>query len=250
MNLPWKHAIVVGASSGIGEAIARRLVRAGCRVALIARRADRLEAICAQLNREAGSEVAIAVGHDVHVHEEIPWLFQNCALRLGGLDAIFYAPGVLPRIAPDEYDTATDVETIQVNLLGAIAWLNQAALRFEKTGRGTIVGIGSIAGDRGRRGNPVYCTSKAALATYLESLRNRLGRRGVKVVTAKPGFIDTEMTHGLTGMIWLISADRAAELILRAARRGRTTAYIPERWRLVGLVVRMIPSFLFRRLNV
>ncbi|HVZ40021.1 MAG TPA: SDR family NAD(P)-dependent oxidoreductase [Candidatus Kapabacteria bacterium] len=250
MNLPWKHAIVVGASSGIGEAIARRLVHAGCRVALIARRADRLEAICAELNREAGWEVALAVPHDVHRHEEIPWLFQNCALRLGGMDAIFYASGVLPRIAPDEYETATDVETIQVNLLGAIAWLNQAALRFEKTGSGTIVGIGSIAGDRGRRGNPVYCTSKAALATYLESLRNRLGRRGVKVVTAKPGFIDTEMTHGLAGMIWLISADRAAELILRAARRGRTVAYIPERWRLVGLVLRMIPSFLFRRLNV
>ncbi len=249
-NIPWKHAIVVGASSGIGEAIARRLAAGGCRVALVARRADALAAICDELNAAAGTEIAFAVEHDVHRRDEVPWLFQNAALRLGGLDAVFFAAGVMPKVAPDEYNTAKDEEIIEVNVLGAMAWLNEAAARFERTKRGTVVGIGSIAGDRGRRGNPAYCTSKAAFATYLESLRNRVARFGVKVVTIKPGFVDTAMTHGMSGLLWLISADRAAELVLKAARRGSTVVYVPGRWRLVGTVLRAIPSFIFRRLNV
>ncbi len=250
MKLPWKTAIVVGASSGIGEAIARRLARAGCKVALVARRADRLAAIAEEINREAGAERAIVFAHDVANRAEVPWLFQQITGQLGGLDAIFYAAGVLPRITPEEFNTQKDEQLIEVNLLGAIAWLNQAAIRFESTRSGTIVGIGSIAGDRGRRGNPVYCTSKAALATYLEALRNRLRRHGVRVVTLKPGFIDTDMTKGLPGLLWLISADRAAEIALNAARRGANVAYIPARWRLVGLILRSIPSVIFRRLNV
>jgi NAD(P)-dependent dehydrogenase (short-subunit alcohol dehydrogenase family) len=110
--------------------------------------------------------------------------------------------------------------------------------------------VGSIAGDRGRVGNPVYNSSKAGLATYLEALRNRLSRRGVRVVTVKPGFVDTAMTRGLPGLLWLVSAERAAELVLRAARRGTPVAYVPARWRLVSLVLRSIPSVVFRRLKV
>lgn len=250
MTLPWKTAIVVGASSGIGEALARRLAGAGCRVALVARRGDRLQAIADELNNARGAEVAFPFVHDVTARDEAAWLFQQITLKLGGLDTIFYAAGVMHRIAPDEYSIAKDASIVEANVIGAMAWLNEAAVRFERVGAGTIVGIGSIAGDRGRRGNPAYCTSKAALATYLESLRNRLSRFGVKVVTIKPGFVDTGMTQGQPGLIWLISADRAAELTLKAARRGATVAYVPGRWRFVGMAVRSIPSIIFRRLNV
>jgi short-subunit dehydrogenase len=250
MSLPWKHAIIIGASAGIGEAIARRLAREGCRVALVARRGEDLERICAELNEAAGENIAIAAVHDVRKREEVPWLFQNLALQLGGMDAVFYAAGIMPKVAENEFSTEKDAAIMEVNTLGAMAWLNEAATRFERTKQGTIVGVGSIAGDRGRRGNPAYCTSKAALATYLESLRNRLRRYGVRVVTIKPGFVDTAMTRGLPGLIWLVSADRAAELIIRAARNGRNVAYIPARWRLVGLVLRSIPSVIFRRLSV
>lgn len=250
MSLPWKHAIVVGASSGIGEALARRLAREGCSVGLVARREDELVRLVKELNDAAGKEIAFAAPHDVRKREEVPWLFQDIALRLGGVDAIFYAAGIMPKVAPDEYNSEKDAAIMEVNTLGAMAWLNEAAARFERTKKGTIVGIGSIAGDRGRRGNPAYCTSKAALATFLESLRNRLARYGVKVVTIKPGFIDTDMTRGLPGLIWLISADRAAELIIKAAQSGRNAAYIPARWRVVGLIVRSIPSRIFRYLSV
>ncbi|MDB5036221.1 MAG: short-chain dehydrogenase [Chlorobi bacterium] len=250
MSLPWKHAIVVGASSGIGEALARRLAKDGCRVAMVARRKDSLDRLADELNSAAGSTIAFTAAHDVANRGEVPFLFQELAKELGGLDAIFYAAGVMPTVAVDEYNTEKDAMMMEVNTIGAMAWLNQAAVRFERTKRGTIVGISSIAGDRGRRGSPAYGTSKAALNAFLESLRNRLARFGVKVVTIKPGFIDTEMTQGLPGLFWLISADRAAELIIAAARAGRNVAYIPGRWRIVGMVVRAIPSFLFRRLSI
>ncbi|MCC7437258.1 MAG: SDR family NAD(P)-dependent oxidoreductase [Armatimonadetes bacterium] len=246
----FKHAIIVGASAGIGAAIAQQLGRAGCAVALVARRSDEIEQIAAQINASAGQPLAHAYQHDVLNVDEVEGLFQEITRDLGGLDLIIFAAGVMPAVAPDEYNIQKDALILDVNVRGAFAWLNEAARRFERVKRGTIVGISSIAGDRGRRGNPAYCTSKAALNTYLESLRNRVARFGVKVVVAKPGFVDTDMTKGLPGLFWLISAERAAELILKAAKRGKKTAYIPARWRLVGTVIRFFPSFIFRRLNI
>lgn len=250
MAQSFAHAIVVGASSGIGEEIARTLVGQGVRVAVLARRGDALAALCTELNAQAGEERVIGAEHDVVNREEIPVLFQDLTHRLGGLDAIFYAAGIMPHVEPDEYSTEKDAAMMEVNTIGAMAWLNEAAKRFERLGEGTIVGISSIAGDRGRRGNPAYCTSKAAMNTYLESLRNRLLVKGVKVVTIKPGFIDTAMTRGKPGLIWLISAKEAAQKIVDAARKGKHTVYVPGQWRLVGTILRSIPSFVFKRLNV
>ncbi|HNI97518.1 MAG TPA: SDR family NAD(P)-dependent oxidoreductase, partial [Leptospiraceae bacterium] len=116
--------------------------------------------------------------------------------------------------------------------------------------RGKIIGISSIAGDRGRVGNPVYNTSKAAMNTYLEALRNRLARKGILVLTVKPGFIDTDMTKGMQGLFWLISAAKAAEIIIRAADRNKESIYVPWKWSLVALIIKNIPNFIFKKLNV
>jgi short-subunit dehydrogenase len=121
---------------------------------------------------------------------------------------------------------------------------------MEAQRQGTILGISSIAGARGRRANPAYCTSKAALSTYLESLRNRLGRYGVKVTTIKPGFVRTAMTEGMGDLLWIISADEAARRSLAHARRGHGSHFVPGRWALVALVIRSIPSWIFRKLNI
>jgi NAD(P)-dependent dehydrogenase (short-subunit alcohol dehydrogenase family) len=246
----FSHALVVGASSGIGAAIARRLAASGTRVALVARRSEALDEVVSAINSAAGEERAFAVVHDVRDQGAAGELFQQVTGRLGGLDLVVYSAGVQHMVAFDEYDTEKDVEMLDVNLAGAVAWLNPAAERFGRLRRGTVVGIGSVAGDRGRCANPVYNTSKAGLHTYLEAIRNRIGRYGVRVVTVKPGFVETPMTDGLPGLFWLISADRAAEIILKRARRGRTTCYVPARWRYVMFVIRSIPSFLFKRLKV
>ena len=247
---PWSRAVVVGASSGIGAAIVERLARDGVRTAAVARRQEELEKLAAAAAGVGRQAVVLPVVHDVRDVDGIPLVFERVCAALGGLDLIVYAAGVLPRLGPDQYDTAVDRETITVNFTGAVAWLNEAAARFSVAGSGTIVGIGSMAGERGRRGNPVYGATKAALATYLESLRNRLSTNGVRVVTAKPGFVDTPMTEGLAGMFWLVSADDAARQILEGAVRGASTVYVPPRWRPVGVVVRAIPSAVFRRLPV
>jgi NAD(P)-dependent dehydrogenase (short-subunit alcohol dehydrogenase family) len=246
----FHHALVIGASSGIGEAVARRLAAGGTRVALVARRASRLEEIVASINGAAGEQRALGFAHDVRNAAEVPELLQRIAAALGGLDLVVWAAGIQHRVAFDEYDVAKDQEMLAVNLAGAVAWLDPVAERFGRLRRGTIVGIGSVAGDRGRSGNPAYNTSKAGLHTFLETIRNRIGRHGVRVVTIKPGFVDTAMTAGLAATPGKISAERAAEVIVRRARRGRETVYVPARWRYVMWVIRAMPSFLFKRLKV
>lgn len=247
MSETWKHAIVVGASSGIGRAIAEDLAGRGTRVALIARRSEELDKVKAASSKP---ENVLTYAHDVRHYNETEVLFQKITQELGGLDLIVYASGVMPVVDEHEYNFAKDLEMIEVNTLGAFAWLNEAAKRFERTKSGTIVGIGSVAGDRGRRGNPAYCTSKAAMGTYLEALRNRLSRFGVKVVTIKPGFVDTVMTKGKPGVFWVISPQDAAKQILSAAKSGATVAYVPKRWKYVMAVIRSIPSFVFKRLPI
>ena len=212
MTWPWKSAIVVGASSGIGAEVARQLAAGGCRVALVARRQTELAALAEEITTGSTGDTGKAIDaaesvtrnpssvptpnaqrptpliypHDVTCYEQVPSLFQQICRDLGGLDLIVYSAGFLPRVAEDEYNFEKDRIALEVNVLGAVAWLDQAADRFGRAGGGTIVGVSSVAGDRGRRGNPVYNASKAALNTYLEGLRMRLQPKGVTVLTAKP----------------------------------------------------------------
>lgn len=244
-----KRAIVVGASSGIGAALVRRLVAEGYRVAAVARSEDRLEALADELSSDGRSPVRVHP-HDVRDTEAAPALFAQIVEDLDGLDLVVYAAGVMPEVRPDEYDTAKDRHIVEVNVIGAMSWLNLAADRFQVQQGGTIVGIGSVAGDRGRRGNPAYCASKAALHTYLEALRNRLSQHGVDVVTVKPGPVDTPMTEGREGLPMMIDPDRAADGIFRAIARGATTAYVPGQWAVVMAGIKAIPSVVFRRMDI
>ncbi len=242
----------MGASSGIGAELARQLAAKGCRVALLARRAEELSALADEINAlYPQAEVrALTYPHDVLCFEEIPTLFQTVCRDLGGLDLFIFAAGVMPPVQESEYNFAKDRRIIEVNVLGAIAWINEAAQRFEAAKEGTLVGISSVAGDRGRRGSPVYNTSKAALDTYLEAIRNRIGRYGVRVVTVKPGPVETPMTAGLGKMPLMISAADAATQIIAAAERGTRLAYVPWPWRFIMAIFRAIPSPLFQRMNV
>jgi len=245
-----RRAIIIGASSGMGAALAENLAARGCKVAVVARRESELARLANRVNRKVKRRAILTYPHDVANASEVPELFQRITSDLGGVDLVIYAAGAMPRITAEEFDFAKDRLMVEVNYLGAIAWLNEAARRFQNLKAGHIVAIGSIAGDRGRRGNPVYCSSKAALAFYMESLRNRLARYGVGVTTIKPGFVDTAMTKGLPGLFWLISPERAAQIILSAVRRNASSVYVPARWGLVAFVIRNIPTQIFRYLSV
>jgi NAD(P)-dependent dehydrogenase (short-subunit alcohol dehydrogenase family) len=241
--------IVVGASSGIGLAVARRLAIAGRKVAMLARRELELKSQVATTNDVVGREAAFAYVHDAADHDAVEPLFARIEQELGPVDEVHYVAAVMPPVALDEFDLGKDRQQVQVNMLGCIAWGNAAARRFLAKQAGCFVGVGSVAGDRGRIGRPVYNASKAGMDCYLEALRNRLWRHGVQVTTIRPGFVDTPMTAGLK-LKGAIAADKAAELILRARDRRKAIAYVPFKWRLIMLVIRHIPSFVFRRLSI
>jgi len=243
------RALVVGASSGMGAAIVRQLSAEGYAVAAVARRQEMLDALAAGAAPSPGRVIVRA--HDVTAIDEIPGLFEDIVEELGGLDFYVYAAGAMPDFFNDADATEKDLRMLDVNLGGCFAWTNLVARLFHSQRSGTIVGIGSIAGDRGRKGAPVYGATKAAMATYLESLRNRLAERRVRVVTVKPGMIETPMTEHLDKLMMPIGAERAAREILRAARgRFWNVRHVPLRWLAVSLVIRSIPSSLFRRTSI
>lgn len=250
--LDQRRAIVVGASSGIGAALVRQLIREGYAVAALARRQeelDRLEDQAGILGDESGGRIIVRA-HDVQHTGEVPELFESLVKDLGGLDLLVYAAGVMPENGEREYDTTKDLFTLAVNTGGCIAWCNPTAHLFTTQRSGTIVGISSIAGDRGRKGFPVYCTSKAAMNTYLEALRNRLSEVGAHVCTIKPGYVATRMTEGMDGLFWVATPEEAAISVLRAARGKANTRYVKRRWWMVGTIIRSIPSIVFKRLSV
>ena len=241
--------IVVGASSGIGLALARRLAQAGRRVAMLARREGELQAQVRLINEMLGRELAFAYIHDAAEIDAAESVFAKIEADLGLVAELYFVAGVMPEVDPDEYDLEKDRLQVQVNMLGCIAWGNAAARRFQERKAGRIVGVSSVAQDRGRVGRPVYNASKAGMDTYLEALRNRLWRHGVRVTTIRPGFVLTPMTAGLQ-LKGAISADKSAELILNACRKQKAVAYVPGKWRLIMFVIRCIPSFVFRKLSI
>lgn len=240
----FRTAIVVGASSGIGEQIVLKLAAQGCKVAAIARRQPQLE----ELASRASGQVVVRA-HDVTDYDAAPALFDELVGELGGLDVIIYCAGVMPSVDEGEYNFAKDRSMLEVNLVGAVCWLDLAAAHMEGQRSGTIVGISSVAGDRGRRGAPVYTASKAGMTAYLEALRNRCHRYGVQVVTVKPGPVRTPMTEGMT-LPFMIDATEAADGVLSLARSGTGEGYVPKIWWPIMTIIKAVPSFIFRKTNV
>ncbi len=248
---PRRRGIVIGASDGIGAALARRLAREGYTLALLARRKDQLESVCNEINQTTNENRAHAYTHDVAEHEKVPDLLRRIVADLGGLDLVVFVAGVnYPPGGMDKYNFENDRAMIEVNLIGAMAWLSPVAEMFQSAKTGQIVGIGSVAGDRGRVGNPGYNTSKAGLATYLEALRNRLTRHGVNVLTVKPGFVETAMVKAAQGSTpFIIPVEKAAEDIWKAIKKRKQVIYTPSIWRWIMLAIQHTPSFVFRRLS-
>lgn len=242
-----RRALVVGASSGIGAALVRRFAREGWEVVALARNETRLAKLREELADGPGRVRTVV--HDATDIETVGPTFHRIREELGGVDVVVYSAGVMPLIGEDTFDPSIDRHIVEVNVIGAMAWLDHAAAWFREQRSGTLVGIGSVAGERGRRGNPAYCASKAALHTFLESLRNRLSRHGVRVITVKPGPVNTPMTENAPKPM-AIEPEVAADAIYEAIVRGREIVYVPRRWALIMAVVRNIPSFVFRHLSI
>lgn len=249
--IPRKKAILAGAAGGIGTQLALRLAREGYVLALLDRSEDTIKRLSDEINHAHGETRAVYYQHDVTAYEQVPGLFRKIVADLGGLDLFVYVAGAIYFPAIDEFNFAEDQQMVEVNLLGAMAWMSQVAPVFQSMGGGQIVGVSSVAGDRGRVGNPGYNASKAGFTCYLEALRNRLTRHGVHVLTIKPGQVKTGVFDlpNAPKPVLAVTPEQAADGIWNAIAKRKQVAYISSVWRWVMLVLTHIPSVIFRRLN-
>lgn len=246
---PRRRAILVGASGGIGSALSRKLAQEGYTLALVDRNQTTLQSLCNEINQTADDARAAIYEHDVTDNDSVPDLLRRIIADIGGLDLFVYLAGIIYFPDINEFNFKEDRKVMEINLLGAMAWMSEVAPLFQNAKSGQIVGISSVAGDRGRVANPANSTSKAGLTTYLESLRNRLTRHGVHVMTVKPGMVKTDMLRGIQKTAFVVEPEKAADAILKGILQRRQTIYVAGIWRWIMLVIRHIPSFIFRRLS-
>jgi decaprenylphospho-beta-D-erythro-pentofuranosid-2-ulose 2-reductase len=235
--------LVVGGTSGIGREIARIHADRGDLVAVLGRREDRLK----ELEREYPGLVRGYV-HDVTDLKAAEDLFQTITRDLGGFSRLYYCAGAMPEVSIDEYSTEKDALMINTNVAGAVAWLNQGAIRIQETGFGEVVALGSVAGDRGRAGQPVYNASKAFLESYMESLEVRLSGTQGTVSLIKPGPTQSEMTDQLEGMKLADTRQVAERCVALGSKTG--AHYVSPVHAVIFWIIRKIPRSIFRKLKI
>lgn len=167
-------------------------------------------------------------------------------------DLLFCAAGFLGKNTEEGlYDANNTEKIIQINYHGLVPIINYWAQRFEKVGKGTIIGLSSVAGLRGRQSNFIYGSAKAGFMVYLDGLRNYLYHRGVHVMTVLPGFMSTKMTVGLPLPKLLTSSpQKAAQIIYKAYNKKRNKIYVSGIWWYIMTVIRVIPEFIFKKMRM
>ncbi len=245
-----RNILIIGATSAIAETTARRFAVAGARFYLVGRNAEKLAAIARDLEIRSGQPIA-RESMDLDQLNLHPALLERAEQVLGGIDVAFIAHGILPDQAACQQSVEKTLAAIQTNALSAISLATLLANTFEQRGRGILIVISSVAGDRGRQSNYVYGAAKGMLNLFLQGLRNRLSEKGVQVLTIKPGFVDTPMTAAFEkkGLLWA-QPDQIAKGIVAAVERGRDEVYLPGFWRWIMLVIRHIPEGIFKRLKL
>ncbi|WP_300518083.1 SDR family oxidoreductase [Aliiroseovarius sp.] len=239
--------IILGATSSMARAFARRVSAEGATVLLAGRDMEDMRKTAADLVARGGR--AEALPFDARTPSGFDALVERGRTEPGVLNAAVFV-GSMPEQSAIDADPGLIDGTVRDNFTGPAHLLHMLAPEIEARGAGTIVGVGSVAGDRGRVGNYVYGAAKAGFATYLSGLRNRLNRAGGHVITVKPGFVDTAMTWGIEGMFLVASPDAVARDILRAAAKGRNVIYTPFFWRWIMLIIRLIPEPVFKKLSI
>ena len=243
MNDGTETALVIGATSDIGRAVARRLADGEWTLQLAARDPARLE-------RET-RDIRVRTGGAVTVHR-CDVLDEDGGVSL--LDTLDPLPdvavcvvGLLGDQAESQQNPDAAERVIRTNYIGPALLMGSLAERFEQRGSGVLVGISSVAGDRGRAANYVYGSAKAGFTAFLSGLRNRLATSGVHVVTVKPGFVRTRMTDGMDLPSWLTAEpEEVAAAVVKAIRRRRDVIYVRGIWRLIMLLIRAVPERTFK----
>lgn len=241
-----QRVLIIGATSAIAEATARRYAERGAAIHLVGRQAARLATIADDL-RTRGAAASVGV-LDVNDHASHQVALDGAWAALGGVDIALIAHGTLPDQAACDASAELAMREFATNGTSTIALCLALSQRLQPGT--TLAVISSVAGDRGRASNYLYGSAKAAVSAYLSGLGQRLRPTGVNVLTIKPGFVDTPMTAAFKkGALWA-KPEQVSTGIVRAIDRRRTVVYVPWFWWMIMLVIRSIPEFVFRRIRL
>jgi decaprenylphospho-beta-D-erythro-pentofuranosid-2-ulose 2-reductase len=241
--------LILGATSAIARYVAASLAARGHALFLAARNLPEAERVAADLRIRHNVE-AVAGLFDAEDYEGHRAFLQAVVRRMGDVEGVVVAFGHLGEQEEAEKDLEETFRVIDRNFTGAVSVLNLCAEFFETRRGGFIVAVSSVAGDVGRRSNYLYGAAKGGLNVYLQGLRARLYRSGVRVLTVKPGFVDTPMTFGRPRLFLVASPAEVGEKIVRALARGAEVAYVPWFWRFVMLALKLTPERFRKRLQL
>jgi len=245
-----QNILIIGATSGIAEAVARLYAEQGSRLFLVARNSNKLDIISADLAARGAEDVKLFV-MDMNDSEQITAMLDNAWQAFGSIDVALVAHGTLPDQQRTESDISYAITEFRTNAESVIACLSGLAAHFHPQGRGVLAVIGSVAGDRGRSSNYLYGAAKAAIETYASGLRVKLFKTGVHVLLIKPGFVATPMTAQLDlPELLTTTPERVARDIQRAITRNQDVLYTPWFWKWIMLIIRWIPAVIFKRLKL
>lgn len=239
--------LILGARSDIAMAVAHRFAKSGYDVQLSARHADSLDTDKADI--ELRYQVAVTVHEfdalDIASHDS----FVDALPQLP--DVAVCAIGYMGEQAENERDVQAAAQVMRSNYEGPASIIAVLANRFEQRGSGCIVGISSVAGERGRATNYVYGSAKAGFTAFLSGLRNRLAKKGVHVVTVLPGFVATKMTDGMDLPVKLTAQpEQVADAVLGAVLKQRNVVYVKPIWQFIMMTIRNIPEQVFKRMKI
>lgn len=239
---------ITGASSGMGQALARRYAQAGWRLALLARRGELLQQWIDE--QGWGPQVAQAYGADVSQPDQVAQAAQRCVSQQGWPDVVVANAGISVGMdMADARDLAVLQDTLSTNVAGVAATFQPFVQAMRDRGSGTLVGVASVAAVRGLPGHAAYCASKAAVVALCESLRGECRGSGVRVVTLLPGYVATPLTAGNRyPMPFLMSADEFARQAFRAIEAGVSERVIPWPMAVVAALLKVLPNAWFDRL--
>lgn len=237
-----KKVIIIGATSGIGRALALCLANQGCELGITGRRRELLESLQTELATESRLAQFDLVDTDQSVQA-----FNQLVKDMGGVDIVIINSGV-GSINPD-FPLDEELDTVAVNVAGFTTIANLAFHHFSSNQGGQLVGISSVAAVRG---GPVasYNASKAYVSSYLEGLACRAyaQKKEIVVTDIRPGFVNTAMAQG-DGLFWVASPERAASQIVDAIKKKKRVVYVTKRWRLVATLISLLPFALYRRFS-
>ena len=245
--------LVFGATSAIAQATIRKLIdqySGELEIAIVGRTPQKIESVRSDIVAR-GAQCIYSTTADLSNMDDALALTKSILEELGSFDLVFVAHGFLPNQEQITSNEILQMENFRVNALSYILIMSAVSRDMTSHGTGTIVLLSSVAGERGRASNYAYGSAKGAVTLFAQGLRNSLHGSGVRVLTVKPGLVDTPMTSEFEnkGPLWS-TPEKVADCICSALDKGKDTVYAPWYWRYVMLIIRLIPESIFKRLSL